>query len=248
MPKPKEQMHEKEVKEAKQAEIVSREAKRYLVTPKGTELPLLQLKGKDYLQVAYRLVWLREEHPDWQIITRPLEINTEKKYAIFRSSIVNQNGKIVATATKAESASGFADYIEKAETGATGRAAALCGYGTQFAPELDEGERLADSPVEAPKKPVVSPTIYSREIKDIPTLLKKAQSQNKKEICMECGSSNLTIALTKADNPRNPSRPYWKCLSCPLDKSFSHWVEQRILDAGDTAKSLPKPDYTQLPF
>src|SRR6266498_502190 len=119
----------------KQAEIVVHSEKRYLKTPKGTELPLLQLRGRDYLQVAHRLVWFREEHPDWQIITKPLEINVDKKYALFRSAIINTDGKTLATATKGESIAGFNDYIEKAETSATGRALALCGFGTQFAPE-----------------------------------------------------------------------------------------------------------------
>ncbi|HTD18454.1 MAG TPA: hypothetical protein VK667_02885, partial [Ktedonobacteraceae bacterium] len=39
-------------------------------------------------------------------------------------------------------------YIEKAETGAIGRALAALGYGTQFAPELNEEHRIVDSPVE----------------------------------------------------------------------------------------------------
>jgi hypothetical protein len=38
--------------------------------------------------------------------------------------------------------------MEKAETGAIGRALALIGYGTQFcADELDEGDRIVDAPV-----------------------------------------------------------------------------------------------------
>jgi hypothetical protein len=37
--------------------------------------------------------------------------------------------------------------MEKAETGAIGRALALIGYGTQFAPEMDEEDRIVDSPV-----------------------------------------------------------------------------------------------------
>ncbi len=41
-------------------------------------------------------------------------------------------------------------HLEKSETGAIGRALALCGFGTQFTPELDEGERLADSPLQSP--------------------------------------------------------------------------------------------------
>ena len=46
-------------------------------TPKGTELPLLDLRGKDYLMVAHRLVWFREEHSDWTIET---EVKREDKW------------------------------------------------------------------------------------------------------------------------------------------------------------------------
>ncbi len=119
----------------------------------GTELPIADIKGKPYLQVAYRLVWFRKEHPDWGIETYVHEWNQEKKWVVFRSQITDETGRVVAQATKAESSVGFADYLEKAETGAIGRALALCGYGTQFEPDLDEGNRLADSPVEQVKAP-----------------------------------------------------------------------------------------------
>lgn len=42
--------------------------------------------------------------------------------------------------------------------------------------------------------------------------------------CKNCGSEHTMVALTKADNPRNPNRPYWRCLDCPPAKNFSHWV------------------------
>lgn len=107
---------------------------------------IMKLKGKDYLPVAARLVWFRDEHPDWGIVTTPVEINMEKQYAIFSASIFNGEGKLMATATKMENVGGFGDFIEKAETGSVGRALAYCGYGTQFAPELEEGSRFADAP------------------------------------------------------------------------------------------------------
>jgi hypothetical protein len=120
-------------------------------TPKGTELPMLDLRGKPYLQVAHRLVWFREEHPDWFIKTELVEHDAQ--HSIFRASILKEdNLHAVATATGHETKLDFPDFIEKAETKAVGRALAMCGYGTQFAPELDEGERLADAPV-APAKP-----------------------------------------------------------------------------------------------
>lgn len=102
--------------------------------------------GREYLPVASRLVWFREEHPDWLIVTSPFEINTEKQYAIFKAEICNEEGTIIATGYKMENRAGFKDWLEKSETGAIGRALAVCGYGTQFAPELEEGERLVDSP------------------------------------------------------------------------------------------------------
>lgn len=112
-----------------------------------TVLPVSDIKGKPYLQVAYRLVWFREEHPTWGIETNIQDWNQEKKWVVFRAQITDETGRVIAQATKAESSQGFADYIEKAETGSIGRALALCGYGTQFEPDLDEGDRLADSPV-----------------------------------------------------------------------------------------------------
>ena len=103
--------------------------------------------GKEYLPVAARLVWFRQEHPDWGIETRPVELNIEKGYAVFEALVYSTEGKLMAKGTKMETASGFADYVEKAETGSIGRALAVCGFGTQFAPELDEGERIVDSPL-----------------------------------------------------------------------------------------------------
>ena len=57
-----------------------------------------------------------------------------------------------------ESVKDFGDYLEKAETKAVGRALAMLGYGTQFAPELDEGDRIVDSPVA--KIVPISPMTY----------------------------------------------------------------------------------------
>lgn len=116
-------------------------------TPKGTELPILSLRGRDYLEVKYRLVWFREEHPDWSIETEILAVTEMSAYA--RATIKDEEGRIIATSHKFETKAGFPDFIEKAETGAIGRALALIGFGTQFcADELDEGERIVDSPVD----------------------------------------------------------------------------------------------------
>lgn len=119
-------------------------------TPKGTELPLIGLKGKDYLQVAHRLVWFNETAERFRVETDFLLITDEQTVARAKVTVFNAEGVEVkaATATKRETKKDFPDHTEKAETGAIGRALALMGYGTQFAiADLDEGDRLADSPV-----------------------------------------------------------------------------------------------------
>lgn len=107
---------------------------------------LMQLKDKDYLQVMWRLVWLRDRHPEWGIDTQALEITED--HAVFRAVITDDFGRQVSCGHGSESKRDFGDFIEKAETKAVGRALAMAGFGTQFtADELDEGERIVDSPV-----------------------------------------------------------------------------------------------------
>lgn len=113
--------------------------KKYLINVQG---------GRKYLPVSARLIWFREQHTDWGIETRPVVIDTDKQFAIFEAKVFNADGKLMSTGTKMEDVRGFPDYVEKSETGAIGRALAVCGFGTQFAPELDEvtNGRFVDSP------------------------------------------------------------------------------------------------------
>jgi hypothetical protein len=103
--------------------------------------------GLLYLKAPYRVLWMREEHPDWGIMTSIEFADYEKGFAVVRAVITDGEGRILATAHSEESR-GKLPYIKKAETGAIARALALCGYGTQFG-ELDDDE-LADSPTADP--------------------------------------------------------------------------------------------------
>lgn len=119
-------------------------------TEKGTILPLTNLKGKDYLMVAYRIQWMNEVVSNFDISTDFLLVDDEQTIARAKVIIFDAEGKVLksATATKRETKKDFSDHTEKAETSAIGRALAILGYGTQFAvSDLDEGERLADSPL-----------------------------------------------------------------------------------------------------
>lgn len=119
-------------------------------TAKGTVLPLMNLKGKEYLMVAHRLVWLTEDADSYEITTEFPVMLEEQAVAKTTLTIYDKEGKILkkTQATKRETKKDFPDFIEKAETGSLGRALAMAGYGTQFSTQdLDEGDRLADAPL-----------------------------------------------------------------------------------------------------
>lgn len=119
---------------------------------------LVNLNGKgEYLEVKWRLLWLRTEHPDAIIETEMIRL--EERDAIFRARVSIPGGG-AATGWGSETAGDFRDFIEKAETKAIGRALAALGYGTQFcqdhefgvgqsAPQVNVGQmRVVDTPVD----------------------------------------------------------------------------------------------------
>lgn len=112
------------------------------------------LKGQTYLDVKWRLVWLREVQPEAIVVTELIE--RTDAFALFRACVTLPSGGS-ASGYGSETKADFGDFIEKAETKALGRALAALGFGTAHAAELDEGGSVADAPVEAkatPAKPV----------------------------------------------------------------------------------------------
>lgn len=138
-----------------------------VTTPKGTVLPLISLKGKDYLQVMHRLQWFNESVDSFDIQTTIFKAEKDESIVTSKVSIFDSNGRLIksSSATKREDAKGFGDHLEKAETGSIGRALALLGFGTQFAiSDLDEGVRIVDSPVPVITKPSTPPTFASNPV------------------------------------------------------------------------------------
>jgi hypothetical protein len=93
--------------------------------------------SSEYLDVKHRLLWLRTEHPDAQIVTEHIRIDDSG--AIFKATVSIPNGGL-ATGHGSETAADFGDYIEKAETKALGRALNALGYGAQFADQDDKSD------------------------------------------------------------------------------------------------------------
>src|SRR5579875_685733 len=160
---------------------------------------LIQLKSgqtsKDYLPVQWRLVWFRALCPEGTIETEMLHLDLDREteeeswawnaqtrrnekivkrangFVVFKATVRDGRGGM-ATGTKSEEAASFPDFIEKAETGAIGRALAALGYGTQFAPELDEAHRIVDAPVERHQ-----PQPQQKEPEPLDELVKRAKKR-----------------------------------------------------------------------
>jgi len=117
---------------------------------------LVNLNGRgEYLEVKWRLLWLRTEHPDAIIETEM--VRYEERDALFKARVSIPGGGS-ATGWGSESAGDFRDFLEKAETKAIGRALAALGYGTQFCQDHEFGGgniiggngqmRIVDAPVD----------------------------------------------------------------------------------------------------
>lgn len=100
--------------------------------------------ANDYLDVKWRLVWFREEHPDGSIHTDLLS-QPGVSPAVVKATVTLENG-VTATGFGQCGAEDWGDWLEKAETRSIGRALALLGFGTQFCEDFDE--IITDAPVE----------------------------------------------------------------------------------------------------
>jgi hypothetical protein len=111
---------------------------------------LIKLQGKDYLEVRWRLAWLREAHPDATIVTEIVQIDTAAEWAVIRATVTLPTGGS-ATGMALQRPTAIAkDYIANGETSAIGRALGALGFGTQHAVEFDQGEQVVDAPVTRP--------------------------------------------------------------------------------------------------
>lgn len=147
---------------------------------------LMQLKGRDYLNVQNRLLWfIRDQRAiiaaglathAHVIQTELVELDRAQGFAHFKTYVRDALGN-EATMYGSESAKDFGDYAEKASTKSLGRALLALGYGTAFAPEMDEGERVVDAPRErqstssapsAPAAPRPFSPVLSRTMEHLP--------------------------------------------------------------------------------
>lgn len=147
-------------------------------TKSGLTLPLLNLKGKEYLLIADRIRWFVTENERFEIDTSFITLDDNKAVAKTTVTVYHADGSVKTRVNgiKSETKGDFSDFAEKATTGSLGRAITYLGYGTQFsADELNElvnesgkeVNRLADAPT-APPTSITTPAALAATL--APTL------------------------------------------------------------------------------
>ena len=100
----------------------------------------VNIRGKEYLTVAYRIKQFRVDHPDWQIHTDIVHMDDDR--VVVRAEIADSAGVTVATghAEEKRSASQInqTSALENCESSAVGRALAFAGYGGSEIASADE--------------------------------------------------------------------------------------------------------------
>jgi hypothetical protein len=93
----------------------------------------VNIHGKEYSTVAFRIHQFRSDHPDWQIHTEVIELDAD--HVVMRCDICDSAGVHQATGhaleTRNASKMHQTSYVEIAETSAVGRALGFLDYGSQ---------------------------------------------------------------------------------------------------------------------
>lgn len=157
--------------------------------PENLKRFLLKMQGgKVYLPAAYRLLWFRDECPDWGIVTDLIEGGQEAGFATVKASIFTPEGRLLSTAHKTETKQDFpAGWVEKAEAGSIARALAYVGFGTQFSDDVDE--TVPAQRVARPKVQNASPSFSAPStdvVEETPALPGMGRVNNSDGQCKEC--------------------------------------------------------------
>lgn len=132
----------------------------FRATPKRPprKLRIEQYRGRAYLPVDERIYWFRYDHPNWTIQTDVAYVSPDGRFVIVRASLMDEQGRVYATAHKGRSADEGSDFVEKAETAAIGRALSLLGYSTSVYMMMISGKSKR-----SPQEPVADDHSFDEE-------------------------------------------------------------------------------------
>lgn len=131
-------------------------------------------KTSFYLPTSWRVYWMRQEHPDWRIITNTPTLlkNNEGEVigAMVEVQILDEKDKVISNAFGLIMAKDFNRFLEKAETAAIGRALWKLGYGIEYDDEEEfedseqlEQEKKEEAKEEQPKEDAKPATTNNQE-------------------------------------------------------------------------------------
>lgn len=103
--------------------------------------------GSPYLEVNYRIAWMRREHPEWRIKKKLLSFTNS--FAVMQCVITDEAGNVLATSharRQYQEDEVKRQFLECAETAAVGRALSLLGYDLLAAKDLNDSG-LAEAPL-----------------------------------------------------------------------------------------------------
>ena len=160
----------------------------------NAEIKTIDIRGKDYAEVAQRVTAFRKLEPNGQILTEML--SNENGVCVFKAFIFDSEGNILAIGHASEKESSGAinklSYIENCETSAVGRALAFCGIGNASAIASVEEMQKGKEPIEEK---------LLKEAEELGIALERAAAYCKKDVseltnadlkeCIEIKKKNL---------------------------------------------------------
>lgn len=204
----------------------------------------------DYLEVKWRLVWFRQggsgmpAHPEWTIRTTLVKIDSTGGFAIFMAEIIDEGGRLIASGHRTETKADWSDYVEKAETGAVGRALAMAGYGTQFAPELEEEGRETNALEETEEKPISTGKVGEEAIPPAQKEFEKEQ-QRRIEFLKEIPQADLTTNRSSYILAQDFQHKIAYCTTTKMLEEIGQRIKARKAELKSKDVEMLKKDYSK---
>ena len=162
------------------------------------EIKKIDIRGKQYAEVAQRVTAFRKLEPNGEIRTQMLSF--EDGVCVFRATIFDGEGKILASGhayeKEANGSINKTSCIENCETSAVGRALAFCGFGSSDNIASAEEMRKVTEPVSTLAAELVS------EAEELGIDLKRVAIYYKKKVG-ELTNDELLDAIEQKKARRN---------------------------------------------